>query len=230
MKIHPVNENSVIIYFADQVCPESADKVSRVYHLLKTELGGVIVDIIPSYASILLSCDLRKIGLRAFIDYIHCFLIKIAHHSCDSVKVKRITLPVYYGEDVAWDHQEISDYTQLPFSEIIALHTAEIYRVFAIGFAPGFAYLGNTNPLMAMPRKASPRKSVPKGSVAIADQQTAIYPEQSPGGWQIIGRTPVDLFDPTKPNLSKFEMGAEVRFEAIDRETFLAMGGHINIE
>ena len=229
MKIHPVNENSVIIYFADKVCPEVADKVSQIYRLLKAEEDSVIVDIVPSYTSILLSCDLRKTGLRGFIEYLRRFLIKTTEQAFSSAKAKRITLPVYYGEDVAWDHQELSDYTQLPFSEIVSLHTSEIYRVFAIGFAPGFAYLGNTNPLISIPRKANPRKAVPKGSVAIADQQTAIYPQQSPGGWQVIGRTPVELFDVTKATLSKFEMGAEVKFEAIDRETFLAMGGQIDI-
>ena len=230
MKIHPVNENSVIIYFSDKVSIEIADKVSLAYQFLKTDLRDIIVDIIPSYTSILLSCNLRKTGLRGFINDLQQSLIKIDYHSLNPNKSNRITLPVYYGEEVAWDHQVISEHTQLPFSEIISLHTAEIYRVFAIGFAPGFAYLGNTNPLISMPRKANPRKAIPKGSVAIADQQSAIYPDQSPGGWQIIGRTPVNLFDLTQPNLSKFEMGAEVKFEAIDCDTFLAMGGQIDTQ
>ncbi len=228
MKIHPVNENSVIIYFADEVSVEIAEQVSHVYHLVKVQLSDVLVDIIPSYSSILLSCDLRKTGLRSFIHSLHHFLENMDPLASSNDNKKRIILPVYYGKEVAWDHQDICDHTQLPFSKIVSLHSANIYRVFAIGFAPGFAYLGITNPLISMPRKTNPRKVVPKGSVAIADQQTAIYPEQSPGGWQIIGRTPEDLFDITKPNLSKFEMGAEVQFEAIDRETFLAMGGQID--
>lgn len=229
MKLHPVNENSVIIYFADQVSPEIADKVSQVYRALRAQPDTLIVDIIPSYTSILLSCDLRRTGLRGFIEYLRGLLTRIADHPDDSVKAKHITLPVYYGEEVAWDHQALSEHTQLSFSEIVALHTAQLYRVFAIGFAPGFAYLGNTNPLISMPRKATPRKAMPKGSVAIADQQTAIYPQQSPGGWQIIGRTPVELFDIAQANLSRFEMGEKVKFEAIDRATFLAMGGQIDI-
>ncbi|MGB5445607.1 MAG: allophanate hydrolase subunit 1 [Psychromonas sp.] len=230
MKIHPVNENSAIIYFSNKVSIEIADKVSHAYHLLKADLGDILVDIIPSYTSILLSCDLRKTGLRGFINDLQRSLMNINYQPSTPDIANRIILPVYYGEDVAWDHQAISEHTQLPFSEIIALHTSEIYRVFAIGFAPGFAYLGNTNPLISMPRKANPRKAIPKGSVAIADQQSAIYPEQSPGGWQIIGRTPINLFDLTQPNLSKFEMGAEVKFEAIDRDTFLAMGGQIDAQ
>lgn len=228
MKIHPVNENSVIIYFSDELSSENTDKVAYLYQRLKADLGTLLIDIIPSYDSILLSFDLRKIGLRGFSNYLHKFLINTPPQSAKSDKDNHIILPVYYGEEVAWDQQQISEHCQLPFSEIVSLHSAEIYRVFAIGFAPGFAYLGNINQLISMPRKANPRKSVPKGSVAIADRQTAIYPQQSPGGWQIIGRTPVELFDINLPNLSKFEMGAQVQFEAIDRDTFIAMGGKID--
>tara|TARA_R110001583_G_scaffold125319_3_gene276884 strand:+ start:6149 stop:6841 length:693 start_codon:yes stop_codon:yes gene_type:complete len=230
MKVHPVNENSVIIYFSDKVSLEIADKVSQAYQVLKADLESIIVDIIPSYTSILLSFNLRKTNLRDFISILHRILANINYQPASSNIANKIILPVYYGEDVAWDHKEVSDYTGLPFSEIVSLHASESYRVFAIGFAPGFAYLGNTNPLISVPRKSDPRKVVPKGSVAIADQQSAVYPEQSPGGWQIIGRTPINLFDLTQPNLSKFEMGAEVKFEAIDRNTFLAMGGQIDAQ
>jgi len=228
MKIQPVNENSLIIYFADKVSSATADKIANVYRLLKADRSAFITDIIPSYTSILLSCDLRKTGLRAFNNYLQQLLANLDTQQSITSDVKKLILPVYYGEEVAWDQQAISEYTKLPFPEIIKLHTAEIYRVFAMGFAPGFAFLGNTNPLISMPRKANPRKVVPKGSVAIADQQTAIYPDQSPGGWQIIGRTPLELFDLTEANLSRFEMGAQVQFKAIDRNTFLNMGGTLD--
>jgi len=228
MKILPVNENSLIIYFADKVSSATADQIANVYRLLKADRSAFIIDIIPSYTSILLSCDLRKTGLRAFRSYLQQLLANLDVQQSTATHIKKMILPVYYGEDVAWDNQAISEHTKLSFSEVIKLHTAETYRVFAMGFAPGFAFLGNTNPLISMPRKANPRKVVPKGSVAIADQQTAIYPDQSPGGWQIIGRTPLELFDLTEANLSKFEMGAQVQFEAIDRNTFLNMGGTLD--
>ncbi|WP_413702232.1 5-oxoprolinase subunit B family protein [Psychromonas sp. KJ10-10] len=140
-------------------------------------------------------------------------------------KPKQIELPVYYGEEVALDHDALSQHTGLAFSEIIKLHTSECYRVFAIGFAPGFAFLGNIPTQIAMPRKKNPRTTVPKGSVAIADRQTAVYPNESPGGWQIIGRTPINLLDITTASLSKFSMGDQVKFKAINKQAFLAMGG-----
>ena len=113
----------------------------------------------------------------------------------------------------------------LPIYDVVNIHVSATYRVYAIGFAPGFAYLGNTDKRIEIPRKQTPRLKVPAGSLAIADRQTAIYPKQSPGGWQIIGRTPISLIDYQRENLTVFEMGAQVSFTPIDRATFLDMGG-----
>jgi len=228
VKINLVNENTVIVYFGDTVSIEIAEKISHAYRIIKANLQNILLDITPSYSSLLLSCDLQKVGLRDFINQLHQSLLNINYQSMQLTEKQVIVLPVYYGEEVALDHETISQHTQLPFSEIIRLHTAETYHTYAIGFAPGFAYLGNTNPLISIPRKSTPRKIVPTGSVGIADQQTAIYPNQSPGGWQIIGRTPTKLFDITQPNLSQFEIGSKVKFEAIDRMTFLNLGGQID--
>jgi inhibitor of KinA len=108
---------------------------------------------------------------------------------------------------------------------VIALHSSIIYDVYAIGFAPGFAYLGNVDKRIAMPRKETPRQKIFKGSVGIADQQTAIYPSDSPGGWQIIGRTPISLIDYNDDKLTKFETGDKVKFNPISRADFIDMGG-----
>jgi len=97
----------------------------------------------------------------------------------------------------------------------------------AIGFAPGFAYLGTVDPRIASPRKETPRKKVAQGSVAIAGQQTAIYPSDSPGGWQIIGKTPLALIDYNTNPMTPFSVGSKVKFSAIDRNEFLALGGTI---
>lgn len=227
MNVNLVNENSVIIYFSDTVCTETADNIAHACHSLRSELSDTLLDIVPSYTSILLSCDLRRTGLRSFVARIRRILNQLEKDRGDKLERKRIVLPVYYGEEVALDHAEISQHAGLAFSEVVKLHTSECYRVFAIGFAPGFAYLGNTPSQITMPRKANPRPKVPKGSVAIADRQTAVYPRQSPGGWQVIGRTPLNLLDISQSSLSKFEMGDEVCFESIDRQTFLAMGGQL---
>ncbi len=227
MNVNLVNENSVIIYFSDTVCTETADNIAYAYHLLRSELSDTLLDIVPSYTSILLSCNLRKTGLRSFVTRIRSILKQLDKSAGEQLERKQILLPVFYGEEVALDHAEVSEYAGLAFSEVVKLHTSECYRVFAIGFAPGFAFLGNTHPDITMPRKANPRLKVPPGSVAIADRQTAVYPRQSPGGWQVIGRTPLNLLDLSQSSLSTFAMGDEVRFQAIDRQTFLAMGGEL---
>jgi len=225
MQVKLVNENSLIIYFADVVSIETADFINYAYRRLNKELSDVIESIIPSYTSILLSCNSRKIGLQHFLRRVNALVNNLHANDITDFTPQQIELPVYYGEDVALDHQDISQHTGLAFTEIIKLHTSETYRVFAIGFAPGFAFLGNVSTRIAMPRKKSPRTLVPKGSVGIADRQTAVYPNQSPGGWQIIGRTPINLIDITTTNLSKFSMGDQVKFKAIDKQTFVDMGG-----
>lgn len=141
-----------------------------------------------------------------------------------------IRIPVYYGEEVALDSTEVEQLTGLAFEEICRLHQSQIYRVYAIGFAPGFAYLGSTAEELHVPRKISPRLTVPKGSVALADNQTAIYPASSPGGWQIIGRSPVEMIDWHREPPMLVKAGDRVEFYAISREEFISLGGDLDAD
>jgi KipI family sensor histidine kinase inhibitor len=229
MKISAVNENSVMIYFSEKVTPETAKTIATTVPIIQAQLKDCVVDIIPSYTSVLLAFDLSVIGLREFMQRLHSCLLK-SHTASEQSKIKTIELPVYYGREVALDADEICRHTGLTFEEIIEIHSSALYRVYAIGFAPGFAYLGNTDSRIQIPRKQTPRLKVPKGSLAIADRQTAIYPKQSPGGWQIIGRTPINLIDFERENLTVFEMGAQVSFTPIDKATFIRMGGELTPE
>ena len=115
--------------------------------------------------------------------------------------------------------------TNLSIEEIIEIHSSKSYDVYAIGFSPGFAFLASVDKKIAIPRLSSPRKSIPKGSVAIADTQTAVYPQQSPGGWNIIGRTAMELFDKNLEKLSPLSVGYKVKFNPISKEEFLSQGG-----
>ncbi|MDV5169753.1 5-oxoprolinase subunit PxpB [Photobacterium rosenbergii] len=224
MRMLPVNENTIIVYFSDTVSPATADRVAAALPVIQSHLGQYVVDIVPSYTSILISFDLVTIGLRNFSLQLQRVLAE-CDNSISNRQVKTIELPVYYGPEVALDADEICAHTGLTFDEVIQIHVATTYRVYAIGFAPGFAYLGNTDKRIEIPRKQTPRLKVPTGSLALADRQTAIYPKQSPGGWQVIGRTPISLIDFERDNLTLFEMGAQVSFTPIDKATFLDMGG-----
>ncbi len=131
-----------------------------------------------------------------------------------------ISIPVCYGLEYGPDITELAETKKLPVVEIITLHSEATYTVFMIGFVPGFAYLGGLNPLLESPRKATPRAIVPAGSVGIAGAQTGIYPLITPGGWQLIGRTPVKLFDANRSQPSLLKAGDTVKFEPISAEEF----------
>ncbi|HLZ17054.1 MAG TPA: 5-oxoprolinase subunit PxpB, partial [Cyclobacteriaceae bacterium] len=132
-------------------------------------------------------------------------------------RVKPVEIPVWYeGEDLEF----VSDRHGLTRSDVIAIHTSKTYRVFMIGFLPGFPYLGIVDERIATPRKSSPRTRVPPGSVGIAGFQTGIYPQASPGGWQLIGKTPIKIFDAGRTSPCLFAPGDPVRFYSIDQNEF----------
>lgn len=182
MKISAVNENTLMVYFSDSVSPETAEQIAAAIPVIREQLGLYVVDIVPSYTSILISFDLITIGIREFNLRLQKVLIECSRASLSANQVRCIELPVYYGPEVALDAQEICRHTGLSFDDVVNIHVSATYRVYAIGFAPGFAYLGNTDKRIEIPRKQTPRLKVPAGSLAIADRQTAIYPKQSPGG------------------------------------------------
>ncbi|MBD3831176.1 MAG: carboxyltransferase domain-containing protein, partial [Arcobacter sp.] len=143
----------------------------------------------------------------------------------ENFEEKIVEIDVYYGTEVGFDLEYLSSKTTLSIEEIIKIHSNKLYDVYAIGFLPGFAYLAKVDEKIAFPRLSTPRKIVPKGSVAIADFQTAIYPQQSPGGWNIIGKTTFELFDKKLENLSPLNVGDKVKFNPISKEEFLVQGG-----
>lgn len=134
-----------------------------------------------------------------------------------------VEIPVCYGGEYGPDLLEVAQHCSLTPEEVIARHTAPTYRIYMLGFTPGFPYLGGMDPSIAAPRRKEPRIHIPAGSVGIAGEQTGVYPIVSPGGWQLIGRTPLRLFDPQKEQPILLSAGAGIRFVPIDEETFRKM-------
>ena len=134
-----------------------------------------------------------------------------------------VEIPVCYGGEYGPDLLEVAQHCSLTPEEVIARHTAPTYRIYMLGFTPGFPYLGGLDPSIAAPRRKEPRIHIPAGSVGIAGEQTGVYPIVSPGGWQLIGRTPLRLFDPQKEQPILLSAGAGIRFVPIDEETFRKM-------
>jgi inhibitor of KinA len=131
-----------------------------------------------------------------------------------------IRIPVCYGGEFGPDLPAVAVFAGLAEHEVVQLHAAATYRVFMLGFVPGFAYLGMVDPRLSMPRRATPRVRVPAGSVGVAGIQTGVYPAETPGGWQLIGRTPVKPFDPTSMEPFLMKAGDAVEFYPIDRAEY----------
>jgi len=222
MDIRVVSVDSLIIYFGDTIEEHIALKIKKAYSYIKNlKLEGVI-EIIPSYTSIFISYDILKYDFETLKNLLKKSLTFDYENSFEE---KIITIDVYYGLEVGFDLKNISSVKNLKIEEIIQIHSNKIYDVYAIGFLPGFAYLGKIDEKIAMPRVITPRKLVPKGSVAIADFQTAVYPKDSPGGWNIIGKTTFEFFDKNLKNLSPLSVGNKIKFNPISKKEFLALGG-----
>jgi len=216
--------DSLIIYFGEEINEEVSSKVRTAYENIKSLQVEGIVEIIPSYSSIFISYD---ISLYSYKEMVSLLKNSIHLESKTIQEEKIITIDVYYGTEVGLDLASMSDKTSLRIDEIIKLHSQKLYDVYAIGFLPGFAYLASVDKKIAMPRLSTPRKIIPKGSVSIADTQTAVYPQNSPGGWNIIGRTTTELFDKNLDTLSPLRVGYKVKFNPISKEKFISQGGII---
>jgi KipI family sensor histidine kinase inhibitor len=173
-------------------------------------------DIVPTYRSVAVYYDPLRVDFARLSD----LLSAEARAPADTEETGRPEhrspkrIPVKYGGPDGPDLADVAAFAGLSEAEVVARHTGRTYRVFMMGFLPGFPYLGTVDPLIAAPRRATPRLRVPAGSVGIAGSQTGVYPAESPGGWQLIGRTPVRLFDLSRPNPFLLEPGDDVEFVA----------------
>ena len=226
MRIEIAGENALILYFSDKVSEESSAKIQAMTQALGTKMGDGIIDLVPSYASLLIIYDDDCYDYYAMRQLINSTAKQLDNQLSKS-EGQLITLPVYYGEEAAPDLKELAQKAGLTTDDVIEIHQAQTYQAYAIGFAPGFAFLGEVDERIAMPRKSTPRKAVPKGAVAIADRQTAVYPSISPGGWNLIGLCPVLMFDPEKTPCMPLETGDKVKFKSISKEEFLNLGGQL---
>lgn len=218
-------ENALMLYFEQRIDPNISALVQQACVLIRSELASDLIDVLPSYASVLVMFNpLTTDYFRVQAQLHHC-LAQLQQGESQSGKL--VELPVYYSEESGPDLALIAQSKNISVDEVIQRHQSVNYRVYAIGFAPGFAYLGELDPLLQMPRLATPRAKVPRGAVAIADRQTAVYPAQSPGGWNIIGLCPTPMFNPDASPAMPVSVGDELRFIAIDKAEFLRLGGEL---
>ncbi len=225
LRIEVAGENALIIYFGDKTSPEVSARVQQAVTILQEELGDKLIDMVPSYASLLVIYNLMLVDHLEVKGRIRTLLASLGNAT--STEGQLVTLPAYYSTESGPDLEDLAKRAELSVEEVIKLHSETEYRVYAIGFAPGFAYLGEVDPRIAAPRLSTPRQKVPRGAVAIADRQTAVYPAVSPGGWNLIGLCPTRMFDPEAEPTMPVQVGDRIKFNPIDRDEFLALGGEL---
>ncbi len=240
--LQAISANSILIIFCDvntseqnnrspkiaaQPTPELCETIRRCSDAITTSLIGKVHDVVSAYNTIVVHFDVTQTDHEHLISSIIKIIpTNITPTKDSNAQGRKIQIPVYYGDETGPDLVRIAEAHNISVKEVIQIHCDQPYTAYAVGFAPGFAYLGFVPLEIKMPRLASPRKKVIKGSVAIADQQTAIYPNDSPGGWNIIGRTPSDMLKEENQQItSHIKSGDTVSFYAISREEFLELGG-----
>jgi len=223
MNIKIASVDSVIIYFSDVISKKTSQKVKSAYKLLKALENESLIEIVPSYTSIVITYDIFMYNYEKIQVFLQSVLKDLKIENEGELEV--INIDVYYGEEVGIDLQRVANKANISIEEVIQIHSSKTYDVFAIGFLPGFAYMAEVDERIVTSRLESPRKKIPKGSVAIADTQTAIYPQNSPGGWNILGKTTFELFDKTLESLSPITIESKIKFNPISKEVFLKQGG-----
>lgn len=214
--IAPLGDRALRVDFGPRI---DAELNARVHGLAarirRAELPG-ITDLVPAYASLAIHyqpeawAESGRPPWEALVDALGPLLEARIGVAPEPSRI--LEVPVRYGEEAGPDLEEVADRAGLSAADYAGRHAAGRYRVYMLGFTPGFAYLGGLDPVLAAPRRATPRTRVPAGSVGIAGEQTGIYPCDSPGGWQLIGRTDLVLFDPFRPEPCLLRPGDVVRF------------------
>jgi KipI family sensor histidine kinase inhibitor len=218
MKIVPASDSSLLVVLGDVMSLDNHERVMSLFRALHRLNHPRIRNLHPAYASILIDFD----PLRLSHEEAASLIENLAGEESSQYDraANTVTIPVCYDIEFAPDLQEVANLAKIPAHEVIRLHSSATYRVHFLGFTPGFAYLGGLPASLHAPRLATPRNHVQAGSVAIAGSQAGVYPVDSPGGWRLIGRTPVRIFDPGATQPTRLKPGDLVEFSAIDRATF----------
>ncbi len=223
-KIFPLGIDALTIEFGCEISPALNDIVISLSKYFENNKFGGFIETVPAYSSMTIFFDVSKVR-KTFPDFATAFaavsyLAETAFFCVQGqmkTTARSIKIPVDFSDEFALDLEFVAMLNNLTKNEVIELFTATTYRVFMLGFLPGFAYMGEIDEFIAAPRKASPRLIVPKGSVGIAGRQTGIYPFDSPGGWQIIGKTDFELFTPKAKNPCALQAGDLVKFYALNK-------------
>ena len=218
MKVIPASDSSLLVVFGNTISSDVQQRVLALFHALQASQDSHIRNLHPGYTSLLVDFDPLAVT--------HAELERLVESAAGrehppAVEDSALTnIPVCYDAEFGPDLPDVAGHAKLVIDEVIRLHTSATYRVCFLGFTAGFAYLGGLPGVLHTPRLATPRRAVAAGSVGIAGSQTGIYPTETPGGWRLIGRTPLRMFDPLAQPPTRLQPGDRVQFSVIGRATF----------
>lgn len=213
-----VGDRALVIEFGDSIEEQVNSKIRSLTLAMEREGIKGIIETIPTYRSLMVIYEPMIIELDELINKVKSIEAKMHEMKLPDAKV--IEIPTLYGGDYGPDLGFVAEHNNISTDEVIKIHTSSEYLIYMIGFTPGFPYLGGMNDKIAAPRLQIPRTKIPAGSVGIAGKQTGIYPIESPGGWQLIGRTPVRLYDPYRKEPVLLNAGDYIKFVQIDEKEY----------
>jgi len=216
-------DSSVLIVFGDTISAETNQRITSTVQLIRAQRIEGIVDMIPAFVSLLINYNPLVISydaLKARLEKI----LQVETKASETVK-RVFEIPVCYGGAYGPDLKNIAAHAGLTEEEVVKIHTSCDYLIYMLGFLPGFCYLGGLDERIHTPRLETPRLKIPAGSVGIGGKQTGIYPMDSPGGWQLMGKTPVKTYDPERDPAILVQAGEYIRFVEIDEAEFIRISG-----
>lgn len=219
-------DSSFTIEFGNEISPQINNDIRALNIAISEANIKGLVETVPTYRSLMVHYKPEIIGYDELVDKLKAILNNIDNITLSPPTV--IEIPVLYGGEVGEDLEFVSAHCNKTIDEVIKIHTSKNYLIYMLGFTPGFPYLGGMDKSIATPRLSSPRVKIEAGSVGIAGEQTGIYPLASPGGWQIIGRTPLKLYDPNRDKPILLQAGQYIKFKSIDKSEYDKITSQIN--
>jgi KipI family sensor histidine kinase inhibitor len=221
VEFKPSSDQSLLVYFGHAITLQAYERVRRLLRLLELEPIVGVRNLHPAYCSLLVNFDALKLKHNELEAILKKYLERL-----EEVRLpepRQLEIPVCYGGEYGPDLSDVAAMHGMTPAQVIELHSSANYRVYFLGFVPGFAYLSEVPEALVTPRLATPRRNVPAGSVGIAGSQTGVYPFATPGGWRLLGRTPMAMFRTDRDGLSLLSIGDRVRFTPISVERFAAL-------
>jgi len=231
VSVRPLGDSALVIQLDKSISPIIHNKIINIVDLLESDPFEGFIEAVPSYNNVTIFYDPVIVHLnnqknvqKTSFEIVCASMMNYVKRSDSKLPIKNrlVEIPVTYGGQFGPDLEYVAKTNNITPEKVIELHTKKDYLVYMIGFAPGFPYLAGINKKITTPRKKKPRQKIPAGSVGIAGEQTGIYPLETPGGWQVIGRTPVVLFNPKSSPPSLLKSGDEIRFVPITEDEYIS--------